>query len=143
MKYTIYNRKKVLIIRKIKSSLIDDKHKDDEEIENEKQYIENEDDSSSEESTSQSKCPNLITEIIKTKWKVNEGLESEYEIYMEYPRSTCKDNSVKGIVGCCGVLKWCDKKLKKDKKEGNEKDSKLVEEIKKVKKKQKSNNKGE
>jgi len=62
-------------------------------------------------------------------------------MYMEFPRSTCKDKTVKGYVGCCGVLKWCDKKLSKDKKDGDEGDSKLALEIKKVKKKQKDKNK--
>ena len=65
-------------------------------------------------------------------------------MYMEFPRSTCKDKTVKGYVGCCGVLKWWDKKLKKDKKEDNgEGDSKLALEIKKVKKKQKEKDKGD
>ena len=64
-------------------------------------------------------------------------------MYMEFPRSTCKDKTVKGYVGCCGVLKWCDKKLKKDKKDGDEGDSKLALEIKKVKKKQKNKDKGD
>ena len=64
-------------------------------------------------------------------------------MYMEFPRSTCKDKTVKGYVGCCGVLKWCDKKLKKDKKDGDENDSKIAIEIKKVKKKQKNKDKGE
>jgi len=76
-------------------------------------------------------------------WTAKEG----YDMYMEFPRSTCKDKSVKGYVGCCGVLKWCDKKLNKDKKEKGEgeRDSKLALEIKKVKKKQKEkdNNKGD
>ena len=64
-------------------------------------------------------------------------------MYMEFPRSTCKDKNVKGYVGCCGVLKWCEKNNKKDKDKNdiNEGDSKLVTEIKKVKKKQKQNNK--
>ena len=64
-------------------------------------------------------------------------------MYMEFPRSTCKDKTVKGYVGCCGVLKWCDKKLNKDKKEKSENgsDSKLALEIKKVKKKQKNKDK--
>lgn len=68
------------------------------------------------------------------------------DIYMEFPRSTCKDKTVKGYVGCCGNIKQCDKKLSKDKKEKgkDEGDSKLALEIKKVKKKQKENkNKGE
>jgi len=64
-------------------------------------------------------------------------------MYMEFLRSTCKDKTVKGYVGCCGVLKWCDKKLKKDKKDGDEGDSKLALEIKKVKKKQKNKDKGD
>jgi len=64
-------------------------------------------------------------------------------MYMEFPRSTCKDKTVKGYVGCCGVLKWCDKKLKKEKKDGDEGDSKLALEIKKVKKKQKEKDKGD
>jgi len=66
-------------------------------------------------------------------------------MYMEYPSYTCKDIK-REKVGCCGVLKWCDKKLnkdKKDKKEVNENDSKIATEIKKVKKKQKENNKGD
>jgi len=64
-------------------------------------------------------------------------------MYMEFPRSTCKDKTVKGYVGCCGVLKWCDKKLSKDKKEKSkdENNSKLALEIEKVKKKTK--NKGD
>jgi len=70
-------------------------------------------------------------------WTAKEG----YDMYMEFPRSTCKDKTVKGYVGCCGVLKWCDKKLSKDKKDGDEGDSKLALEIKKVKKKQKDKNK--
>jgi len=72
-------------------------------------------------------------------WTAKEG----YDMYMEFPRSTCKDKTVKGYVGCCGVLKWCDKKLKKDKKDGDENDSKIAIEIKKVKKKQKNKDKGE
>jgi len=108
-----------------------------------KQYIENEDDSSSEESTSQNNCPNLIREIIKKTITAKDG----YDIYIEYPRYSCKDikeKSMKGNIGCCGNIKWCDKKLKKDNKKGeNEKDSKIASEIKKVKKKQKENNKGE
>jgi len=64
-------------------------------------------------------------------------------MYIEYPSYTCKDKTVKGKVGCCGNLKWCDKKLNKDKKEKgkDEGNSKLAIEIEKVKKKQK--NKGE
>jgi len=64
-------------------------------------------------------------------------------MYIEFPRSACKDKSVKGIVGCCGNIKWCDKnnKNKENKKGENENDSKLALEIKKVKNKQK--NKGE
>ena len=62
-------------------------------------------------------------------------------MYMEFPRSTCKDKTVKGYVECCGALKWCEKNNKKDKNDINEGDSKLVAEIKKVKKKQKQNNK--
>ena len=62
-------------------------------------------------------------------------------MHMEFPRSTCKDKTVKGFVGCCGVLKFCDKKLKKDKKEDDGNDSKIALEIKKVRKKQKENNK--
>jgi len=64
-------------------------------------------------------------------------------MYIEFPRSTCKDKTVKGIVSCCGNIKQCDKKLSKDKKEKDkdEGDSKLALEIKKVKKKQKANNK--
>jgi len=59
-------------------------------------------------------------------------------MYIELPKSTCKDKSVKGIVGCCGNLKFCDKKLNKDKKEKEKGEgSKLALEIKKVKKKQK------
>jgi len=65
------------------------------------------------------------------------------DMYMEFPRSTCKDKTVKGYVGCCGNIKQCDKKLKKDKKDGDEGDSKLALEIKKVKKKQKDKNKGD
>jgi len=72
-------------------------------------------------------------------WTAKEG----YDMYMEFLRSTCKDKTVKGYVGCCGVLKWCDKKLKKDKKDGDEGDSKLALEIKKVKKKQKNKDKGD
>jgi len=72
-------------------------------------------------------------------WTAKEG----YDMYMEFPRSTCKDKTVKGYVGCCGVLKWCDKKLKKEKKDGDEGDSKLALEIKKVKKKQKEKDKGD
>ena len=70
-------------------------------------------------------------------------------MYIEYPKYSCKDikeKSMKGNIGCCGNIKWCDKKLnkdKKDKKEGNENYSKIATEIKKVKKKQKENNKGE
>jgi len=72
-------------------------------------------------------------------WVAKEG----YDMYMEFPRSTCKDKTVKGYVECCGALKWCEKnnKNKENKKEINEGDSKLVAEIKKVKKKQKQNNK--
>ena len=64
-------------------------------------------------------------------------------MYMEYPRSTCKDKTVKGYVSCCGNIKQCDKKLSKDKKEKgkDENNSKLALEIEKVKKKQK--NKGD
>jgi len=66
-------------------------------------------------------------------------------MYIEFPRSTCKDKSVKGTVGCCGNIKQCEKnnKNKENKKEVNENDSKLAIEIKKVKKKQKLNNKGD
>jgi len=69
-------------------------------------------------------------------------------MYIEYPKYSCKDikeKSMKGNIGCCGNVKWCDKKLKKDKKEKgeNENDSKIATEIKKVKKKQKENIKGE
>jgi len=72
-------------------------------------------------------------------WIAKEG----YDMYMEYPRSTCKDKTVKGQVSCCGNIKQCDKKLSKDKKEKGESgsDSKLALEIKKVKNKQKVNNK--
>ena len=64
-------------------------------------------------------------------------------MYIEFPRSTCKDKSIKGIVGCCGYIKFCEKNNKKDKNEISNGDSKLVAEIKKVKKKQKQNNKGD
>jgi len=72
-------------------------------------------------------------------WTAKEG----YDMYMEYPRSTCKDKTVKGYVSCCGNIKQCDKKLSKDKKEKgkDENNSKLALEIEKVKKKQK--NKGD
>ena len=74
-------------------------------------------------------------------WIAKEG----YDMYMEFPRSTCKDKTVKGYVGCCGNIKSCDKKLNKDKKEkdNGEGDSKLALEIKKVKKKQKEKDKGD
>jgi len=72
---------------------------------------------------------------------MNWTAKESYDIYMEFPRSTCKDKTVKGYVGCCGNIKQCDKKLSKDKKDGDEGDSKLALEIKKVKNKQKANNK--
>ena len=61
-------------------------------------------------------------------------------MYMEFPKSTCKDKTVKGIVGCCGNIKQCEKnsKNKENKKEGSEGDSKIAIEIKKVKKKTKT-----
>ena len=68
---------------------------------------------------------------------------------MEYPRYTCKEIIDKGktitYVGCCGVLKWCDKnnKNKEDKKSENKNDGKIAIEIEKVKKNQRKNKKDE
>jgi len=76
---------------------------------------------------------------------MNWTAKEDYDMYMEFPRSTCKDKTVKGYVGCCGNIKWCDKnnKNKENKKGEDERDSKLALEIKKIKKKQKDKNKGE
>jgi len=42
------------------------------------------------------------------------------DIYMEFPRSTCKEIIDKGktitYVGCCGHIPWCDKKIKEKEK---------------------------
>jgi len=69
-------------------------------------------------------------------------------MYMEYPRYTCKEIIDKGktitYVGCCGVLKWCDKiKNKENKKSEDKNDGKIAIEIEKVKKSQRKQKKEE
>lgn len=129
-------RKKELIIKKIKNIHLEDKHKDDEEIELEKQYIENENDTNETQSY-KTRCPNLVTEQIEIIRELDDG----GKIKVQFPRSTCKE--MDGYVSCCGNLIYCEKnnKNKDDKKSKFGKDDKLAVEIQKVKKEQKKQNK--
>ena len=136
------NRKKVKIIRKPKNTQLEDKHKDDEELELEKQYIENdnEDNLNNNPSTNNNICPSFVINIIKKTWTASYG----EKIYGEFPASICKDikppkDRPYVIVSCCGYIKECDKKEleKKKKDKENKNESKIALEIEKVKKNQK------
>ena len=148
--YTTYrltniHRKKELIIRKIKNTHLEDKHKDDEEIALENQYIEDsEDNQNPDNKTTNTKiCPNFVLTINKKTWTMSDGGEMK----TEFPASTCKlikpqkDKPV--IVSCRGYVQFCDKKeldKKKESRKGEDKsenESKIAIEIKKVKKNQK------